>query len=47
MVRRSAWYRFTFEDGWYVIEKGLSPVTAYEYIQEHGKIINKEFVRWE
>ncbi len=46
-MKRDAWYRFTFEDGFSVVCINMHPVNAEAYISKHGKIVNKEFVAWE
>lgn len=46
-MKRDAWYRFTFEDGFSVVCINMQPVNAAAYISKHGKIVNKEFVAWE
>lgn len=46
-MKRDAWYRFTFEDGFCVICMGMSPIKAAEYVKQHGKFTNKEFVAWD
>lgn len=46
-MKRDAWYKFSFEDGFSVICMNMNPVNAAVYIAKHGKITNKEFVAWE
>lgn len=46
-MKRDAWYRFTFEDGFSVICMNMHPANAAVYIAKHGKITNKEFIAWE
>lgn len=46
-MKRDAWYRFTFEDGFCVICTSLNAMKSAEYRKMHGNITNKEFVAWD
>lgn len=45
-MKRDAWYRFTFEDGYEVVTAGMTCDLARDLMAGHGKITGKYFVRW-
>lgn len=45
-MKRDAWYRFTFEDGYEVVTAGMTCDLARDLMSGHGKITGKFFVKW-
>lgn len=45
-MKRDAWYRFTFEDGFEITTDQMTCDLARDLMARHGKITGKYFVRW-
>lgn len=45
-MKRDAWYRFTFEDGYEVVTAAMTCDLARDLMSGHGNITGKYFVRW-
>lgn len=45
-MKRNAWYRFTFEDGYEVVTAGMTCDLARDLMAGHGKFTGKYFVKW-
>lgn len=45
-MKREAWYRFTFEDGYEVVTAAMTCDLARDLMSGHGKITGKYFVKW-
>lgn len=43
-MKQSKWYGYTFEDGTYIIVRGLSAQERKVEERKHGKLISKEYL---
>ena len=43
-MKQSKWYGYTFEDGTYIIVRGLSTQEVKVEVRKHGKLISKEYL---
>ncbi len=46
-MKRKAWFRWVFEDGYQVITMGFSPQEMRVEVLKHGKCVNKVFMAWD
>lgn len=46
-MKREAWFRWVFEDGYQVIKMNFTPLEMRMEVLQHGKCINKLFVFWD
>lgn len=43
-MKKSKWYGYTFEDGTYIIVRGMSAQERKAEESKHGKLISKEYL---
>lgn len=42
-MKKYNWYRFTFEDGYFCIMRGMDRIEKAAIERQHGKLISKVF----